>query len=308
MWPYIVLALLLIYAYNKSQKTQSNFMQMPGMTYINRDVVAADGSASKGGQPPGHIKYMGSFVDGAACENACAGAEWCRAYTWHHPAEGSAWSNQCFGLKSIDYTADYSGADSGHLGGVANAHGVIAEASGDVAAANGADASVSSADVVAAAAEHLTVAEASERVRRGWTIARERASAAAVNARFRAGQIVDGARTKFNNTMGRRLGGQSAGKDNESDAKPVIPTAAAPIECFSIQHPNRNDHCVGTFDCMYSHDGAAGQLSSGHFHEQLQAAWANDASPVYSAPGQVVGNIARQTNWVSTQKPAVLIV
>lgn len=300
MWPYIVLALLLVYAYRESQKPQSKFMQMPGMTYINRETISADGSATKGGQPPGHIKYLGQFVDGAACENACAGAEWCRAYTWHHPADGSSWSNQCFGLKSIDYTADYSGADSGHLGGVANAHGVIAEASGDAAAANGVDASVSSADVVAAAAEHLTVAEAGERVRRGWAIARERASAAAVNARFRAGQLADGARTKFNNTMGRRLGGQTAGKDNESSVKPS--------ESFSIQHPNRNDHCVGTYDCMYSHDGAAGQLSFGHFHEQLQAAWANDASPVYSAPGQAVGNIARQTNWVSTQKPAVLIV
>lgn len=284
---------------------------MPGRSFINPAQVAADGSVVGGGQPAGHIKYLGKFVDGAACENACAGADWCRAYTWHHPAGAdSSWANQCFGLKSIDYNIA-GGADSGHLAGVSlplasvlplASNTLPAESTGDVAAANGADASVSSADVAAATAEHLTAAEAGERVRRGWAVARERASAAAVGARFRAGQLADGARTKFNNTMGRRFGGQSAGKELESDGG-----SKATSESFSIQHTNRNDHCVGTYDCMYSHDGAAGQLSSGHFHEQLQAAWAHDASHVYSAPGQNVGNIARQTNWAVDQKPAVLI-
>lgn len=165
-----------------------------------------------------------------------------------------------------------------------------AESTGDVAAANGDEAGVASADVVAATAENMTVNEAGERIRRGWIVARERASSAAVNARFRAGELADGARNKYNNTMGRRLGGQSAGKE----------------EPFSIQRPNRNDHCLGTYDCMYAHDNA-GQLSVGHFHEPLQAAWQFDAAPVYGAPGQAVGNIARQTNWVVAQKPAVLI-
>lgn len=286
MWPLVILALLLAYAYHRSRQPVSQFSQLPGRSFINAAVISADGGAVKGGQPPGHIKYLGKFVDGAACENACAGNEWCRAYTWHHPADGSAWSNQCFGLKSIDYDVANASADSG-LAGVE----LPAEATGDIAAANGASASVSSADVAAATAEHLTITEAGERVRRGWLMARERASSAAVNARFRVSEFADGARNKFNNTMGRRFGGQSAGKE----------------EPFSIQHPNRNDHCVGAFDCMYSHDGAAGQLSSGHFHEQLQAAWENNAAPIYSAPGQAIGNLARQTNWAYAQHPTVLL-